>query len=86
MKKKNYLAIFAKSFNWAGFFLPKKIYDDSAKLYAFCRVLDDIADEKTDLDSKIKRFNKMRNFLKNLMIQIIKKYIHLMKMKKLFMM
>jgi len=64
MNKKNYLAIFAKSFNWAGFFLPKKIYQNSAKLYAFCRVLDDIADEKTDLDSKIKRFNKMRTFLR----------------------
>ena len=64
MNKKNYLAIFAKSFNWAGFFLPKKIYEDSAKLYAFCRVLDDIADEKTDLGSKIKRFDEMRNFLK----------------------
>ena len=64
MNKKNYLAIFAKSFNWAGFFLPKKIYEDSAKLYAFCRVLDDIADEKTDLDTKIKRFEEMRNFLK----------------------
>ena len=64
MNKKNYLAICAKSFNWAGFFLPKKIYEDSAKLYAFCRVLDDIADEKNDLDSKIKRFDEMRNFLK----------------------
>ena len=64
MNKKNYLAIFAKSFNWAGFFLPKKIYEDSAKLYAFCRILDDIADEKNDLDSKIKRFDEMRNFLK----------------------
>ncbi|MDA9710672.1 squalene/phytoene synthase family protein [Candidatus Pelagibacter sp.] len=63
MNKKNYLAVFAKSFNWAGFFLPKKIYEDSSKLYAFCRVLDDIADEKTDIDSKIKRFNEMRNFL-----------------------
>jgi len=64
MNKKNYLAIFAKSFNWAGFFLPKKIYEDSSKLYAFCRVLDDIADEKTDLDSKIERFDEVRNFLK----------------------
>ena len=64
MNKKNYLAIFAKSFNWAGFFLPKKIYEDSAKLYAFCRILDDIADEKTDLDSKIKKFDEIKNFLK----------------------
>ena len=64
MNKTNYLAIFAKSFNWAGFFLPKKIYEDSAKLYAFCRILDDIADDKIDLDSKIKRFEEMKNFLK----------------------
>ena len=64
MNKKNYLAIFAKSFNWAGFFLPKKTYEDSAKLYAFCRVLDDIADKETDLDSKIRRIDEMRNFLK----------------------
>ena len=63
MNKKNYLAIFAKSFNWAGFFLPKKIYEDSAILYAFCRVLDDIADEKTSLDSKIKKFNEMKKLL-----------------------
>ena len=59
MTQKNYLAIFAKSFNWAGFFLPKKIYSDCAKLYAFCRVLDDMVDEKTDLKSKIERFNKI---------------------------
>ena len=65
MIKKNYLALFAKSFNWAGFFLPRKIYDDCAKLYAFCRVLDDLADEKADLDSKIKKFNKMKIFFKN---------------------
>ena len=65
MIKKNYLALFAKSFNWAGFFLPRKIYDDCAKLYAFCRVLDDIADEKADLDSKIEKFNKMKSFFKN---------------------
>ncbi len=65
MIKKNYLALFAKSFNCAGFFLPRKIYDDCAKLYAFCRVLDDIADEKADLDSKIEKFNKMKIFFKS---------------------
>ena len=64
MTHKNYLAIFAKSFNWAGFFLPIKTYNDCAKLYAFCRVLDDIADEKTNLDSKIEKFGKIKNFFK----------------------
>jgi len=65
MMKKNYLALFAKSFNWAGFFLPRKIYDDCTTLYAFCRVLDDIADEKNDLVTKIEKFNKVKNFFKN---------------------
>ena len=55
MSKKNYLAQFAKSFNWAGFFLPKNIYNDCTKLYAFCRVLDDIVDEKTDLEIRKKK-------------------------------
>ena len=64
MDKKNYLAIFGKSFNWAGFFLPKKVYEDCAKFYAFCRILDDVADEKTNLDSRIEKFNKIKNFFK----------------------
>ena len=64
MMKKNYLALFAKSFNWAGFFLPRKIYNDCAMLYAFCRNLDDIADEKNHLDAKIEKFNKVKSFFK----------------------
>ncbi len=60
MSKKNYLAQFAKSFNWAGFFLPKKIYHDCSKLYAFCRVLDDLVDEKTNLKLRIERFNEIK--------------------------
>ena len=65
MTKKNYLALFAKSFNWAGFFLPKKIYQDCVKLYSFCRVLDDIVDEKANLEIKIERFDKLKDFFKN---------------------
>ena len=63
MTDKNYLALFAKSFNWAGFFLPKNIYQDCSKLYAFCRVLDDIVDGKTNLESRTESFNKIRDFL-----------------------
>ena len=62
MTKKNYLALFAKSFNWAGFFLPKNIYHDCTKLYAFCRVLDDLVDEKTNLELRAKRFNKVKDY------------------------
>ena len=64
MITKNYLALFAKSFNWAGFFLPKEVYQDCVKLYAFCRVLDDIVDEKINLKIKIERFEKLKNFFK----------------------
>ena len=62
MTEKNYLALFAKSFNWAGFFLPKNIYHDCTKLYAFCRVLDDLVDEKTNLELRAKRFNKVKEY------------------------
>ncbi len=65
MTNKNYLALFAKSFNWAGFFLPKNIYDDCSKLYAFCRVLDDLVDEKIDLELRIERFNEIKNIFKD---------------------
>ncbi len=64
MTQKNYLAVFAKSFNWAGFFLPKNIYRDCSKLYAFCRVLDDVVDEKISLESRVERFDKVRNVFK----------------------
>jgi len=61
MTKKNYLALFAKSFNWAGFFLPKNVYNDCSKLYAFCRVLDDLVDEKIKLELRIERFNEIKS-------------------------
>ena len=64
MSNNSYISVYAKSFNWAGFFLPKKIYEDSAKIYAFCRVLDDIADEKNNLDSKIEKIDQIKNFFK----------------------
>ena len=58
---KNYLSIYAKSFNWAGFFLPKKIYQKCSVLYDFCRSLDDIADQDLDLDTKKKQFNDFKD-------------------------
>ena len=56
---KNYLSIYAKSFNWAGFFLPKKIYQKCSALYDFCRTLDNIADEDTSLELKKKKLYKI---------------------------
>ena len=64
MSNVNYLAQFAKSFNWAGFFLPKSVYQDCSKLYAFCRVLDDLVDEKTNLELRVQRFDEITNIYK----------------------
>ena len=62
MPNKNYLSIYAKSFNWAGFFLPKKTYLECSVLYNFCRTIDNIADEDGDLN--IKKIN-LSNFKNN---------------------
>ena len=64
MIKKNYLATFAKSFNWAGFFLPKDTYEECSKLYAFCRILYDVVDSGQDLKIKKERFNEIKDILK----------------------
>ena len=60
MTEKNYLTLFAKSFNWAGFFLPKNTYHDCSKLYTFCRVLDDLVDEQSSLELRSEKFNKIK--------------------------
>ena len=60
MTKKNYLSIYAKSFNWSGFFLPKKIYSKCSKLYDFCRTIDNIADQNADLEIKKKELGEFK--------------------------
>jgi len=76
MSNTNYLSIYAKSFNWAGFFLPKKTYLNCSSLYDFCRTVDNIADEDGALEAKKKnlldfkkKFNKKdysNNVIKNM--------------------
>ena len=58
MSNKNYLSVYAKSFNWAGFFLPKKTYNKCSALYNFCRVADNIADNKEKLEVKEIKFKQ----------------------------
>ena len=58
MSSKNYLSIYAKSFNWAGFFLPKKTYKNCSYLYDFCRVIDNIADDVDGIEIKKMKFQK----------------------------
>ncbi len=61
MLTKNYIAIYAKSFNWAGFFLPKKTYEKCSALYDFCREADNIADDENKIEIKKNNFIKFRN-------------------------
>jgi len=66
MSKKSYLSIYAKSFNWAGFFLPKHTYQNCSKLYSFCRILDNIADDQDTIANKEKKFTDFKElYLKN---------------------
>ena len=60
MTTKNYLTIYAKSFNWSGFFLPKKIYYRCSQLYDFCRTLDNIVDQNNSLEIKKKQFAEFK--------------------------
>jgi len=78
---KNFLSIYAKSFNWAGFFLPKKTYKDCSDLYDFCRTLDDIADQDLDLRIKKKIFEEFKRDFesKNIENPIINKIYKLIK-------
>ena len=52
MSNKSYLSVYAKSFSWAGYFLPKKTFDRCSALYDFCRVADNIADSNEAIEQK----------------------------------
>ena len=65
MLNKSYLSIYAKSFSWAGFFLPKKTLKKCSILYDFCRVADNIADDLEELVNKEKKFNQFENDFNN---------------------
>ena len=61
MSNNSYLSIYAKSFNWAGFFLPKNTYQKCSALYDFCRVVDNIADDENSLKFKEDKFKDFEN-------------------------
>ena len=83
---KNFLSIYAKSFNWAGFFLTKTVYQNSSDLYDFCRTLDDIADQDQELEIKKKQFNKFKNEFQNKKMEnpIIKKIYNMIENFKIY--
>ena len=61
MPYQNYLSNYAKSFNWAGFFLSKETCLKCSALYDFCRIVDNIADDDNPIDYKINEFKKFEN-------------------------
>ena len=61
MSDKSYLSIYAKSFSWAGFFLPRETLKKCSVLYDFCRVADNIADDKNKIEVKEKKFAEFEN-------------------------
>ncbi len=65
MVGQSYLSIYAKSFNWAGFFLPKQTYLKCSALYDFCRVADNIADSNDAIEIKKIKFLDFRNNFNN---------------------
>ena len=61
MSNKSYLSVYAKSFSWAGFFLPKETFKKCSTLYDFCRIVDDIADNDEKIEIKKKKFIQFEN-------------------------
>ncbi len=61
MSNKSYLSVYAKSFNWAGFFLPEETLKKCSALYDFCRVLDNIADDNDEVEKKKKKFDQFES-------------------------
>ena len=72
--KSNLLKKHAKSFYWASFFLPSNALNKCSSLYNFCRTLDDIADDNSNLNVRKEIFSKFKKDFesKNLNNQIIK--------------
>lgn len=53
------LATHARSFRWASRFLPPEARDDAAVVYAFCRLVDDIADESSDAQTARRQLHRL---------------------------
>ena len=63
MSNNSYISVYAKSFNWAGFFLQKEIFTKCSTLYDFCRTVDNIADDHGNFEiKKIKLINFKKSF------------------------
>ena len=57
------LAHHGKSFRFAGRFLDKRQLVDCARLYRFCRFVDDLVDEASDTDAAQRELDRLKNDL-----------------------
>ena len=64
MRKDSLLSKHAKTFYWAGLFLPKETFTKCSHLYDFCRTLDDIAYQNKELSLKKKQFKTFKKKFK----------------------
>ena len=62
------LSTYGKSFHWARYFLGKKAGLQATQLYAFCRYLDDIADQPGNLGAT--KLKSIQNIFNNYSYQI----------------
>lgn len=58
------LALHAKSFRFAAWFLPRRARDDAAVAYAFCRRIDDAVDEANDPLSAARRLTELETMMR----------------------
>ena len=72
--KSNLLKKHAKTFYWASFFLSRNTLNKCSSRYNFCRTLDDIVDENSNLKIKKEIFSKFKEDFENKSLnnQIIK--------------
>jgi len=61
MSNTSYLSVYAKSFSWAGYFLPKDKFKECSALYDFCRIADNIADDNEEIENKLNKFTQFEN-------------------------
>jgi phytoene synthase len=59
----NVLAHHGKSFRFAGRFLDKQQLEDCARLYRFCRFIDDLVDEASDADTAMNQLEALKESL-----------------------
>lgn len=59
VESRNVLSYHGRSFRWGGAFLPKSVLDECAVIYAFCRLVDDLADEAKSRDEAFTALKKV---------------------------